>query len=218
MKAEESLELLREGNRRFASGVRSVETLVSTVQLAELAISQSPFAIVLACSDSRVPVELVFDRGPGDLFVIRVAGNIVAPSIVGSVEFAAAKFGTRLAIVLGHTNCGAVAATIDSVRGAQIGSDNIGDIVERIRPTVETVMESAPDLDEKSLAERCCRANVRSSADRLRHGSVVLERLASEGLMIVEALYELETGKVHFFDRTPLERRSLEEREGARAD
>ncbi len=204
MNAEEALAALREGNQRFAAGLRSVETLASPAQIAALARGQSPFAIVLACSDSRVPVEILFDRGPGDLFVIRVAGNIVAPSIIGSIEFAAAKFGTKLALVLGHTQCGAVSAAVHAVRGhAQVGSDNIGDIVERIRPTVQTVVENAPELDDDTLIERCCRANVRTTAGQIRHGSVVLERLLARGFTIAEAIYEIETGQVRFFDAPP---------------
>jgi carbonic anhydrase len=205
VKAEEALERLREGNRRFASGLRSVEAIATPAQIADLARGQQPFAIVLACSDSRVPVETIFDQGPGDLFVIRVAGNIVAPSIVGSVEFAAAKFGTQLALVMGHSRCGAVDATIKALRGReQIGSDNIRDIVERIRPSVEDVIESGVALSDDELVERGVRANVRHAADHLRRGSTLLEKLSSTGFLVAEARYELETGRVEFFERPPL--------------
>lgn len=202
MNAEQALRRLEDGNRRFAAGLRSVDAIASPKEIAKLARGQHPFAIVLACSDSRVPVEMIFDQGPGDLFVIRVAGNIVAPSIVGSVEFAAASFGTRLAVVMGHTRCGAVAATVKALRGRETPiSENIRDIVQRIRPAVEGIVETGPDLDDEEIVWHAVRANVRHAADHLRHGSIVLERLATEGLRVVEAEYDLETGKVAFFNR-----------------
>src|ERR671911_2640897 len=133
--AIEALERLREGNARFASNMASSGALLSHTQRAALAGGQQPFAIILGCSDSRVPAEIVFDQGLGDLFVIRVAGNIVAPSQVGSVEFAAEKFGTRLVVVLGHTYCGAVAATLEELqRPSETQSRNLRSIVDRIRP------------------------------------------------------------------------------------
>src|SRR5512134_3181138 len=129
--ARDALERLREGNHRFAGDVRSLDTLASQTRRRELATRQAPFAIVLGCSDSRVPAELVFDQGLGDLFVIRVAGNIVAPSQIGSVEFAAAQFGTRLVVVLGHSSCGAVTATIEELgRGVAERSRNLRSIVD----------------------------------------------------------------------------------------
>src|SRR5918995_670956 len=140
--AREALERLREGNRRFASGVRSNDILAST-RRSEVAAGQEPFAIVLGCSDSRVPAEIVFDQGLGDLFVIRVAGNIVAPSQVGSVEFAASRFGTRLVVVLGHSQCGAVSATLEELRRpSEEQSRNLQSIVDRIRPSVEAILRA----------------------------------------------------------------------------
>src|ERR687888_2828753 len=139
--AAAALEKLREGNRRFVGNVRSAEALLSQIRRAELALNQQPFAIVLGCSDSRVPAEIVFDQGLGDLFVIRVAGNIVAPSQIGSVEFAADRFGTRLVVVMGHTGCGAVTATLEQLQGrATSQSRNLRSIVERVRPSVETLL------------------------------------------------------------------------------
>jgi carbonic anhydrase len=163
---------------------------------------QEPFAIILGCSDSRVPAELVFGQGFGDLFVIRVAGNIVAPSQVGSVEFAAEVFGTRLAVVLGHTQCGAVAATLDELRQPQNHqSPNLRAIVGRIRPAVEPLLATPIAQDPAALAEHAVRANVQASVQQLRHGSALLERrIERDGLLIVGAKYHVEEGTVEFFD------------------
>jgi carbonic anhydrase len=199
--AREALERLREGNQRFVQGVRSLEVLLSHTRRAELASEQSPFAIVLGCSDSRVPAEVVFDQGLGDLFVIRVAGNIVAPSQVGSVEFAAARFGTRLVVVLGHTQCGAILATLEEARSRTTRSPNLQSIVDRIRPSVDTLLATGLPLDSDALVRQAVRANVRASADHLRHGSALLERLIRDGnLRVIGAEYSLETGEVDFFD------------------
>jgi carbonic anhydrase len=201
--AAEALARLREGNRRFVDGVRSLGALVTQTQRAALAAEQRPFAIVLGCSDSRVPAELIFDQGLGDLFVIRVAGNIVAPSQVGSVEFAADRFGTPLVVVLGHTQCGAVQATLEEVRSRSSRSPNLRSIVDRIRPSVETLLATSLGNDDGRLLRAAVRANVRASADHLRHGSALLEQLIHDGkLTVVGAEYSLETGEVDFFDGT----------------
>jgi carbonic anhydrase len=197
----DALEALREGNARFAQGTPRATALVTGAQRAVLAGGQSPFAIVLSCSDSRVPAELVFDCGLGDLFVVRVAGNVCAPSLVGSVEFAVAAFGTQLVVVMGHTKCGAVVATLDSLmkRGEPI-SDNVRDIVERIAPSVAELVDL--DLPRQKLIASATRANVRASAGQLRHASRVLERRVADGkLSIVGAEYDLDTGRVDIFDR-----------------
>lgn len=198
----EALTRLREGNERFISGARSVSALATQVHRAEHAAGQSPFATILTCSDSRVPAELIFDQGIGDLFVIRVAGNIIAPSLVGSVEFASATYGTSLVVVMGHTTCGAVVATLDVLWGrSQIASDNIRDIVERIRPAATTVLTSTPTGSEADLIDAAVRANVRASADHLRHGSRVLEEMVRHHqVVVVGAEYDLVTGRVDFFD------------------
>jgi carbonic anhydrase len=169
----------------------------------ELTSGQEPFAILLGCSDSRAPAEIVFDQGLGDLFVIRVAGNIVEPSQIGSVEYAATTFGTRLVVVLGHTRCGAVAATIEQLHSpASPGSENLQSIVEFIRPSVESLIDDGREPD--SLLNEAVRANIRASAERLRHASPIIEDLESnEGLAIVGAEYSLETGVVDFFDGVP---------------
>jgi carbonic anhydrase len=200
--ATEALERLREGNRRFVSGVRSGDTLTHQARRNELAAGQEPFAIILGCSDSRVPAEIVFDQGLGDLFVIRVAGNIVASSQVGSVEFAAARFSTRLVVVLGHSQCGAVVATLEELQQpTDTHSRNLLSIVDRVRPSVEPLMATDLRHDPDALVRRAVRANISFSASHLRHGSEVLEQLIrNEGLLIVGAEYSLETGIVDFFD------------------
>ena len=202
--ALEALERLREGNRRFSSGT-GAEGLSSHARRADLVTGQQPFAIVLGCSDSRVPAEMVFDQGLGDLFVIRVAGNIVAPSQIGSVEFAAERFRTRLVVVLGHTQCGAVLATLEELRRPDDShSRNLRSIVDRIRPAVEGLLATDVAKDEETLVREAMRANVRASARQLRHGSEVVERLIDQdGLLVVGAEYALETGVVNVFDGVP---------------
>jgi carbonic anhydrase len=203
--ALQALERLRDGNRRFVAGRRDPAAPAERARLAELTEGQEPFAIILGCSDSRVPAEIVFDQGLGDLFVIRVAGNIVAPSQVGSVEFAADRFGTRLVVVLGHSSCGAVAATIEQLGRPTAGqSPNLRAIVERIRPSGDVLLETELRRDPEALLHHAVRANVRASAAHLRHGSEILERLIREdGLLVVGAEYSLETGEVEFFDGPP---------------
>ncbi len=203
--AHEALERLREGNRRFVSGVLGSDSIPTLVRRRELVAGQEPFAIILGCSDARVPAEIVFDQGLGDLFVIRVAGNIVAPSQVGSVEFAADLFGTRLVVVLGHTNCGALRATLEELRRPSAEqSRNIRSIVDRIRPSVEGLLAAEPGSHPDALVDQAVRANVRVSVNHLRHGSDVLERLIrTGGLRVVGAEYSLETGVVDFFDGVP---------------
>jgi len=182
--------------------VRGSDAFVSHTRRAELAAGQQPFAIILGCSDSRVPAEIVFDQGLGDLFVIRVAGNIVAPSQVGSVEFAAARYGTRLVVVLGHSQCGAILATLEELRTpTENQSHNLRAIVDRVRPSVEGLLATALRHDPDGLVKEAVRANIRASVSHLRHGSQVLEELiANEGLLVLGAEYSLESGVVDFFD------------------
>jgi carbonic anhydrase len=203
--AREALERLREGNLRFVSGIRSSDTLTSQARRSELVAGQEPFAIILGCSDSRVPAEIVFDQGLGDLFVIRVAGNIVASSQIGSVEFAAERFGTPLVVVLGHSRCGAVLATLQEVmRPTENQSRNLRSIVDRVRPAVEALLATELRHDPDALLRYAVRTNVCVSANHLRHGSEILERLIqNDGLLVVGAEYSLETGVVDFFDGVP---------------
>jgi carbonic anhydrase len=205
MNAKEALDRLREGNQRFVAGALRNSSVTTHQERAALVAGQSPFAIVLGCSDSRVPVEMVFDQGLGDLFVIRVAGNVVSPSQVGSVEFAAATFGTPLVVVLGHSSCGAVTATFEELRRpAENQSPNLRAIVERITPAVASLLETELKDRPKELIAKGVRANVRASAHGLRHGSRILEDLIAAGkLLVVGAEYDLETGAVDFFDGVP---------------
>ncbi|GMA13237.1 carbonic anhydrase [Acinetobacter gyllenbergii] len=200
--AQEALERLKAGNARFVKGEAVQQKLLSHQERAEMASEQNPFAIVLGCSDSRVPAEMVFDQGLGDLFVIRVAGNIVAPSQVGSVEFAAERYDCAVVVVLGHSHCGAIQATIDTLMNPQQPpSSNLMSIVNRVRPSVEILMQTDLKNDLKKLSAHAVRSNVFASVNQLRHGSAVLESLIEKGKMIVVgAEYSLETGEVSFFD------------------
>jgi carbonic anhydrase len=200
--AQEALQKLREGNGRFVANLRGGDGVVSETRRIVLTEIQQPFAIVLGCSDARVPAEFVFDQGLGDLFVIRVAGNIVAPSQVGSVEFAAAAFGTRLVVVLGHSQCGAIHATMEALRHPNNPrSRNMRSIVDRVRPSVEGLMHTELRHDSEALIRHAVRVNVSVSVSHLRHGSEELEKLiANEGLRVVGAEYSLETGVVEFFE------------------
>lgn len=202
LSAEEALSRLKQGNQRFVKGETQHIKLLSHQQRAEMAESQEPFAIILGCSDSRVPAEMVFDQGLGDLFVIRVAGNIVAPSQVGSVEFAADSFNCPIVVVLGHTHCGAISSTIEALRNpASPQSANLMSIVNRVRPSVEILMQTELKDDLDKLSMHAVRSNVFASVNQLRHGSAVLEQLIEKGkLIVVGAEYSLETGEVTFFD------------------
>jgi carbonic anhydrase len=205
MDAITALERLREGNRRFVAGKPTATNIPIHARRNEVVDGQEPFAIILGCSDSRVPAEMVFDQGLGDLFVIRVAGNIVAPSQVGSVEFAADRFKTKLVVVLGHSQCGAITATLEALQHPnKSASPSLQSIVDRIRPAVETLMDTGLQHRHDELVHQSVRANIRASASHLRHGSSILENLIeNEGLLVVGAEYSLETGKVDFFDGVP---------------
>ena len=201
--APEALHRLIEGNRRYASGLRSVDSMMShNLRDGLLDRKQQPIAIVLACSDARSPAETVFDVGLGDLFVIRVAGNIVAPSQIGSIEFAAERFGTRLVVVMGHTRCGAIDAAYEAITGvAEAQSRNLASIVDRVRPAIEPVVAGATG-DPVAIKRAAVRANVRQSVLGLRRGSEILARLVDDGgLTIVGSELDLQTGVVDFFDQ-----------------
>ena len=199
--APEALARLRTGNHRYVQNVRSVDSMISHSRRGDIQL-QSPFAIVLGCSDSRAPAEIVFDQGLGDLFVIRVAGNIVAPSQIGSVEFAAERFGTRLVVVMGHTQCGAIEAALEAMSGdSGPASRNQRSIVNRVRPSIVSLLSTELAEDPVRLRREAMRANVRASVNHLRHGSEVIERLSEEGgLAVVGAELDLMTGEVSFFD------------------
>jgi len=203
--ATHALQKLQDGNARFVDGDRCIDTYLSHTKLDQHLAGQAPYAIVLGCSDSRVPIEIIFDAGLGDLFVIRVAGNIVAPSLIGSIELAAENFGPRLVIVMGHTGCGAVELTLQALgKPAAENSRHINSIVQTIRPSVEGLLAGGSGSSHEQLMDQAVRANVRASANQLRHGSETLERLIrDDGLMIIGAEYSLETGVVDFFEGLP---------------
>ena len=203
--ALESLERLREGNRRFMSQAESRIARESQTRRNELVEGQEPFAVILGCSDSRAPAEIVFDQGLGDLFVVRVAGNIAAPSQVESVEFAVSRLGTRLVVVLGHSMCGAVQATVEVLeRPEEDRPTDLGAIIGRVRPSVEPLLKTDLRRNREELVSSAVRANIRNSVDHLRHRSPVLSRMVeTEGLLIVGAEYLLQTGFVDFFDGWP---------------
>jgi len=201
----EALARLQLGNARFVDDRERGDAAIDRARRDEVAAGQEPFAIILGCSDSRVPAEIVFDQGLGDLFVIRIAGNIVAPSQIGSVEFAAERFGTHLVVVLGHSSCGAVVATVESLLNAtHHPSRHVRSITDRIRPAVEPLIATELAADPPRLIHHAVRANVRAAANQLRRGSAYLEELIARGeLLIVGAEYSLETGIVDFFDGVP---------------
>jgi len=200
--ALEALQRLRDGNARFASDEDNSGGLTDRERSTQIAAAQEPFAIILGCSDSRVPAEIVFDQGLGDLFVIRVAGNIVAPSLVGSVEFAAARYNVRLVVVMGHSQCGAILATMEELQNTGgVLSPNLMSIVNRVRPSVEALLLTDLKNNPAELIHQAVRANVRMSANQLRQGSQLLEQLIAQGdLLVIGAEYSLETGVVDFFD------------------
>lgn len=200
--AQEALDRLKNGNREFALSMQSGQGVRPGARQTELPQTQSPFAIILSCSDSRVPAEIVFNQGLGDLFVIRVAGNIVAPSQVGSVEYAAALYGTPLVLVMGHSQCGAILATLDEIQQpTENQSRNLRSIVDRVRPSVEVLLKTDLRNDREALIEQAVRANVLASVNHLRHGSEILERLILKGqFRVVGAEYSLKTGVVDFFE------------------
>jgi carbonic anhydrase len=203
--ALEAIKRLRDGNARYAADEDSHHLMTTQAYRRQLLKGQAPFAIILGCSDSRAPAEIVFDQGLGALFVIRVAGNIVAPSLIGSVEFAAEKFGASLVVVLGHSTCGAVSATLEEIqRPTESQSSNLRSIVDRIRPSVVSLLDTDLRHDPEVLLRHAVRANIRASVNHLRAGSEILERLIREDkLLIVGAEYSLETGLVDFFEGAP---------------
>ncbi|WP_280156390.1 carbonic anhydrase [Piscinibacter sp. XHJ-5] len=204
-KGQEALQRLREGNERYVTEASGGEAFLRRMRRAKTILTQEPFAIILGCSDSRVPVEIVFDQDLGDLFVIRVAGNVVTPSQLGSVEYAAEQFGTRLVVVLGHTHCGAILGTLEQLRRpTEARSPHMRFIANCIRPALTDLLAPERSYDRETLIRKSIRANVRQSVEQMRHGSKILERLIeSDQLLVVGAEYSLETGRVEFFDEQP---------------
>ncbi len=197
---KQALKKLKQGNQRFVSGttVHDIDS-ISSQRISALQ-EQHPFAVILGCSDSRVPAELVFDQGLGDLFVIRVAGNVVAPSQIGSVEFAVTMFGSPLVIVLGHSDCGVIHASLAAMKNpGESKSINIQSIVRRVKPAIEPLVVSG-DLDQVNIND-AVRANVRKSVSQLVSSSEIIESRIEAGLLQVSgAYYDLKTGAVEFYD------------------
>ncbi len=194
------LEELAQGNKRFLEG-KSVKCIHSSLQKMKTYADtgQIPKAIVLSCSDSRAPAEIIFDQDIGDLFVIRVAGNVIAPSLVGSVEFAASMFGTSLIIVMGHTKCGAVEATLEYINNPKIlASENIHDIVYRIKPHIHHIC-NINTLNEDEKLNLAIRVNIEASVNQLSHSSSIIEQLVlDKKIKIIGALLDLSSGQVQF--------------------
>jgi len=200
--AQDALRHLQTGNHRFVSGVSDRSAHTDQTRRSEMIAGQEPFAIVLGCSDSRVPAEIIFDQGLGDLFVVRVAGNIVASSQIGSIEFAAERFGARLVVVLGHSHCTAVQTALEQVeRPSESRSPYLDTIVDLVRPALQSLLELDSRQDRGDLMRDAVRANIRTSVSHLRFGSNILgQMIDKDGLLIVGAEYSLQTGVVHFFD------------------
>lgn len=203
--APDALQRLRDGNRRFVDGAQQ-RTDHRPEPWTDALEGQRPFAVILGCADSRVPVEHVFDQGHGDLFVIRVAGNVVEPSQMASIEYAAGFLGTRLVVVMGHTHCGAIATTTaELLEGHAPLTPSLGILVNHIRPSVEALLAANPALraDPAALAEQAVHSNVLASVDELGRDSEMLRKLvATDGLVIVGAEYDIETGEVVFLLET----------------
>lgn len=202
MDSDQVIKDLMVGNKRFLEG-KSIQTSESSLKkLKDFSEKgQFPKAIVLCCSDSRAPVEMIFDQDIGDLFVIRVAGNIIAPSLIGSVEFAVSAFGTNLILVMGHTQCGAIRATLDHIENSHaISSENIHDIVSRIKPHIFPITQM-PEISYEEKLTRSIEANVFASVDQLSHSSRLIEGLLSQGkIKIRGAVLNLSTGHVTFLE------------------
>lgn len=199
MNPKQAIDKLVAGNERFRSGMRSVDSLLAHSKMEDLAKhGQKPFAIILTCSDSRSPVELIFDQGVGELFVVRVAGNVVAPSLLASIEFAVANFGSSAILVLGHTLCGAVKATCEHTRNPSVAlpSPHLEELVGRIRPAVEATQRETPVTDP-GFVEKCAIANVQRSMRLIvEQSQIVRDAIAKEQVSVKGAILELPTGAV----------------------
>jgi carbonic anhydrase len=195
---QEALAILVEGNDRFVKGLRSVEHFPTPSKLRDLADQgQRPYCIILSCADSRVPSELVFDQGLGDLIVLRVAGNVIAPSLLASMEFAASSFNTPLIVVLGHSRCGIIKATADQLRTqTPPASENIQRLINRIIPSVKPHLHQQ---DELCMLDLCSIENVHTTVRAIQEESEILRsRVQEKKLAILPAFFNLNTGQVEF--------------------
>ncbi len=185
--------ILLEGNKRFVENVKAQRNLKS--QVLETSVGQFPFAVILSCIDSRVPAELVFDQGIGDVFSARVAGNVVNEDILGSMEYACKVAGSKIIVVMGHTKCGAVTS---ACQGVELG--NVTGLLNKIRLSVEDVSVQGIELDEMGI-EAVATRNVQRSIDRIRAESTILAEMEANGeIEIVGAMYSVTTGEVLFFE------------------
>ena len=192
--AEQALARLVDGNERFVNGQARFPTVQKEV-LADLAKGQQPYATILGCSDSRVPPELVFDAGFGELFVIRVAGNVLGPSILGTLQYAASHLKTPLFVVLGHEGCGAVSAALASKFEGVAQKKRIAILLENILPALDGLDPARPaDALQRSAVE----ANVRRTVDEIRATPEAQSRLGSSHPRLVGAVYDLASGRVRF--------------------
>ena len=200
MTPDQALDLLREGNRRFRGGTPVHPEAISREQRVALADAQRPFCVLVGCSDSRVPPELLFGRGLGELFIVRNAGNVVDLAAMGSIEYGVLVLGVPLVVVLGHERCGAVKAALDVVQNDTIYPGSIGQMIEPIIPAV--LQASRPGASEgDDLLDRSVRANVRRIVQRLRTTEQMLIEPQREGrLKIIGARYDLDDGNVEFFE------------------
>lgn len=203
--ALEALKQLQEGNKRFTQDINGNDIEMNAAQRTELVEKQEPAAIILGCADARVPAEIVFDVNLGDLFVVRVAGNIVTPTQIGSIEYAVHNLGTRLIVVLGHSSCGAVAATVDSVvSSSPAPSPGLDSLISKITPAVKTIMSSNDGIDTSDLIAKSVKENVSNSVKELQNDSDILKDvIQNDGLLVVGAEYDLATGAVNFFENMP---------------
>ena len=183
--------ILAEGNGRFVQNVKAQRNLQA--QVLETSVGQFPFAVVLSCIDSRVPAELVFDQGIGDIFSVRVAGNIINEDVLGSIEYGCKVAGSKIVVVLGHTKCGAVTAACNNV---ELG--NITQLLDKIKPAVKLINSSNQPMDDNAI-EEVALSNVRLSISQIRRLSPILAEMEKNGeIEIVGAMYSVSSGKVEF--------------------
>ena len=191
-----ALQLLKHGNNRFSNNIPIVRD--SIVSIHETKDSQFPFAVILSCIDSRTSAELIFDQGFGDIFSVRIAGNVISPDVLGSLEYSTAIVGSKLIVVLGHTNCGAIIGACDHV---QMG--HVTELLSKIKPAMEeeiTVTENRTGKN-KDFVHAVTKLHIKHSAKLILEGSSIISELVSSGKVgIVPAMYEISTGKVHFYD------------------
>jgi carbonic anhydrase len=212
MQPDEAVTKLKEGNARFVSGAAQHPNQDQNRRTATATEGQHPFATVLSCSDSRAPVEVLFDSGIGDIFVIRVAGNVADTDEIGSIEYAVDHLGTPVLVVLGHTQCGAVTAV---VKNAEVHG-KIVPLVAKIRPAVAKTKALYPQSSGDDFLNEAIRGNVwQAIEDLLRASPVTVERVRSGQLKVIGAIYHLDSGSVHWLGPHPLQEQLLSKHKSA---